>query len=139
MPENPLAARPVGRPPDWLVVAGPAAAALAVGGYRLGGPSLWRDEAFTISASQRSIGRIFPLLWHVDAVHGPYYLGLHFVVSLLGTSAVALRLPSVLGMGIDAGFTAAVGPRLARTAALPAPAVTGLLAGLLFAAAAPTA
>jgi mannosyltransferase len=150
MPENPLAARPAGRPPegggasrqprwrprpDWLVVAGPAAAALAVGGYRLGGPSLWRDEAFTISASQRSIGRIFPLLWHVDAVHGPYYLGLHFVVSLLGTSAVALRLPSVLGMGVAAGFTAAVGRRLARTVALPAPAVTGLLAGLLFAAA----
>ena len=149
MPENSLAACAAGRPPeggasrrrrwrprpDWLVVAGPAAAALAVGGYRLGGPSLWRDEAFTISASQRSIGRIFPLLWHVDAVHGPYYLGLHFVVSLLGASAVALRLPSVLGMGVAAGFTAAVGRRLARTAALPAPAVTGLLAGLLFAAA----
>ncbi len=106
-----------------------------MGGYRLGSPSLWRDEAFTISASQRSFGRIFPLLWHVDAVHGPYYLGLHFVVGLLGTSAVALRLPSVLGMGVAAGFTAAVGRRLARTAALPAPAVTGLLAGLLFAAA----
>ena len=150
MPENSLAAcaagrRPEGgvasrwrrwRPrPDWLVVAGPAVAALAVGGYRLGGPSLWRDEAVTISASQRSVGRIFPLLWHVDAVHGPYYLGLHFVVSLLGTSAVALRLPSLLGMGVAAGFTAAVGRRLARTAALPAPAVTGLLAGLLFAAA----
>lgn len=79
MPENSLAACAAGRQPeggvasrpprwrprpDWLVVvAGPAAAALAVGGYRLGGPSLWRDEAFTISASQRSIGRIFPLLW----------------------------------------------------------------------------
>ena len=150
MPENSLAACAAGRPaegggaprwrrwrprPDWLVVAGPAAAALAVGGYRLGSPSLWRDEAFTISASQRSFGRIFPLLWHVDAVHGPYYLGLHFVVGLLGTSAVALRLPSVLGMGVAAGFTAAAGRRLARTAALPAPAVTGLLAGLLFAAA----
>ena len=48
---------------------------------------------------------------------------------------MALRLPSVLGMGVAAGFTAAVGRRLARTMALPAPAVTGLLAGLLFAAA----
>src|ERR1700685_2437080 len=123
------------RRPDWLVIAVPALAALAVGGYRLGAPSLWRDEAYTISATQRSVGQIFALLWHVDAVHGPYYLGMHFVVSLLGASAVALRLPSLLGMHIAAGFTAALGRRVARGAARPAPAVTGLVAVLLFAAA----
>jgi mannosyltransferase len=123
------------RRPDWLIVAVPALAALAVGGYRLGAPSLWRDEAYTISAAHRSVGQIFALLWHVDAVHGPYYLCMHFVISLFGASAVALRLPSLLGMGITAGFTAALGRRLARGAALPAPAVTGLVAGLLFAAA----
>ncbi len=123
------------RRPDWLVIAVPALAALAIGGYRLGTPSLWRDEAYTISAADRSIGQIFAMLGHVDAVHGPYYLGMHIVVSLLGTSAVALRLPSLLGMGIAAGFTAALGRRLARVAALPAPALTGLVAGLLFAAA----
>jgi mannosyltransferase len=121
------------RRPDWLVIAVPALAALAVGGYRLGAPSLWRDEAYTISATQRSVGQLFAMLGHVDAVHGPYYLGMHFVVSLLGASAVALRLPSLLGMGIAAGFTAALGRRLARVAALPAPSVTGLVAGLLFA------
>jgi mannosyltransferase len=118
---------------DWLVIAVPALAALALGGYRLGGPSLWRDEAYTISATQRSVAQMFAMLGHVDAVHGPYYLGMHFVVSLLGASAVALRLPSLLGMGIAAGFTAAVGKRLALAAALPAPSVTGLVAGLLFA------
>lgn len=118
---------------DWLVIAVPALAALAVGGYRLGGPSLWRDEAYTISAAQRPVGQMFAMLWHVDAVHGPYYLCMHFVVSLLGTSAVALRLPSLLGMVITAGFTAALGRRLARAAELPAPALTGLVAGLLFA------
>ncbi len=123
------------RRPDWLVIAVPALAALAIGGYRLGTPSLWRDEAYTISAADRSIGQIFVLLGHVDAVHGPYYLCMHLVVSLLGTSAVALRLPSLLGMVVTAGFTAALGRRLARQAALPAPALTGLVAGLLFAAA----
>ena len=123
------------RRPDWLVIAVPALAALAIGGYRLGGPSLWRDEAYTISAAQRPVGQMFAMLGHVDAVHGPYYLCMHFVVSLLGTSAVALRLPSLLGMVITAGFTAALGRRLAREAALPAPALTGLVAGLLFAAA----
>jgi mannosyltransferase len=148
MPENLVSPRIAGTAPeraaaprrpswhrraDWLVIAVPAVAALAVGGYRLGAPSLWRDEAYTISAAQRSVGQILAMLRHVDAVHGPYYLGMHFVVSLLGTSAVALRLPSLLGMGIAAGFTAAIGRRLARVAALPAPSVTGLVAGLLFA------
>src|ERR1022692_2233482 len=148
MPENLVSPRATGmapestavprRPPwhrraDWLVIAVPALAALAVGGYRLGGPSLWRDEAYTISAAQRPVGQMFAMLGHVDAVHGPYYLCMHFVVSLLGTSAVALRLPSLLGMVITAGFTAALGRRLARAAALPPPALTGLVAGLLFA------
>src|ERR1022692_5300996 len=148
MPENLVSPRATGmapesaavprRPPwhrraDWLVIAVPALAALALGGYRLGGPSLWRDEAYTISATQRSVGQMFAMLGHVDAVHGPYYLGMHFVVSLLGASAVALRLPSLLGMGIAAGFTAALGKRMALAAALPAPSATGLVAGLLFA------
>jgi mannosyltransferase len=135
--ENALASR---RPPwhrrlDWLVIVGPVLTALAVGGYQLGGPSLWRDEAYTVSAAQRPVGQIFAMVGHVDAVHGPYYLCMHFVMGLLGTSEVALRLPSLLGMGIAAGFTAAIGRRLARLSELPAPSVTGLAAGLIFAAA----
>ncbi len=124
--------RPSHHRPDWLVIAVPAIAALALGGYRLGGPSLWRDEAYTIIAARRPAGQIVALLGHTDAVHGPYYLLMHVVVILLGTSAVAIRLPSLLAMSVAAGFTAALGRRLARTAALPAPPVTGLLAGLLF-------
>lgn len=111
----------------------PALAALAVGGYRLDGPSLWRDEAYTISAARRPVGQIFALLGHVDAVHGPYYLCMHFVIGLLGISEVAVRLPSLLCMSIAAGFTAALGRRLARTATLPAPSIVGLLSGLLLA------
>ncbi len=50
----------------------------------------------------------------------------------LGTSAAAVRLPSVAAMAVAAAFTAALGRRLAGLAGLPAPALTGLLAGLLF-------
>src|SRR6266581_7465066 len=124
--------RPWHRRADWLVIGVPAVAALALGGYRIGGPPLWRDEAYTISAARRSAGQIVVLLGHTDAVHGPYYLLMHIVVVLLGTSAVAIRLPSLAAMSIAAGFTAALGRRLASAAALPAPPVTGLLAGLLF-------
>ncbi len=121
--------------PGWLVVGLPAVAALVVGGYRLGGPSLWRDEAYTLEVARRSFGQIFSLLLHVDAVHGPYYLGMHVVISVLGTSAVALRLPSLIATSLAAGALAALGRRLARASKLPAPSVIGLLAGLLYVAA----
>ena len=123
------------RPGNWLVVVIPAVAELVVGGYRLGGASLWRDEAYTIDAARRTNGQILALIGHVDAVHGPYYLCMHVVVGILGTSAAAVRLPSLLGMSVAAGCTAALGRRLARMAALPAPPVTGLTAGLLLVAA----
>jgi mannosyltransferase len=123
------------RLPGWLVVGVPIAAALLVGGYRLGSPSLWRDEAYTLEAARRSFGQIFGLLLHVDAVHGPYYLGMHVVISVLGTSAAALRLPSLIATSVAAGVLAALGWRLARLSGLPAPSVTGLVAGLLYVAA----
>jgi mannosyltransferase len=122
-------------PGTWLVIVIPAIAELAVGGYRLGGASLWRDEAYTLDAARRSDGQILALLGNVDAVHGPYYLVMHVVVGILGASAAAIRLPSLLGMSVAAGCTAALGRRLARLAALPAPSVTGLAAGLLLVAA----
>jgi mannosyltransferase len=119
--------------PDWLVAVVPALVALVVGGYHLGAPSLWRDEAYTISAAQRPAGQLLAMLQHVDAVHGPYYFVMHFVVQLAGISAVSLRLPSLIGMGIAAGVTGALGRRLALQAGWPAPAATGALAGLLLA------
>ena len=123
------------RQPGWLVAAIPAAAALVVGGYRLGGASLWRDEAYTLAAAGRPSGQIMGLLLHVDAVHGPYYLGMHLVIGLLGSSAAALRLPSLLATSVAAGLTAVLGRRLARMSSLPVPALTGMLAGLLYVAA----
>jgi mannosyltransferase len=117
--------------PSWLVAGIPVVAALVVGGYRLGGASLWRDEAYTLEVAQRSTGQIFNLLLHVDAVHGPYYLGMHAVIRLFGSSEAALRLPSLVATSLAAGILALLGRRLARASGLPAPAATGLLAGLL--------
>jgi mannosyltransferase len=89
--------------------------------YHLGVPSLWRDEAYTIEAARRSPGQIFALLQHSDAVHGAYYLCMHVVISLLGQSATAVRLPSVLATAVAAGFLAVLGRRLAARAAAPLP------------------
>jgi mannosyltransferase len=117
----------------WLVIAVPALTALVVGGYHLGGASLWRDEAYTKTSISRSVSHIFTLTGHMDAVHAAYYLSMHFISGFLGTSAAALRLPSLIAMCIAAACTAAIARRLAVLAAFPVPALTGLLAGMLFA------
>ena len=114
-----------------LVVAVPMAVAAVTGGYQLGSPSLWRDEAYTKDAIGRSASQLFAMLGHQDAVHGAYYLLMHVIAEVIGTSATALRLPSLCAMVVAAGFTAAIARRAAGSA--PGGQLTGLLAGLLFA------
>ena len=99
-----------------LVIAVPAAVSLVVGGYQIGAPSLWRDEAYTKDAIARPFTQIFALLGHQDAVHGAYYLMMHVVAAVFGTSATALRFPSLCAMVIAAGFVAAAGRRAASLA-----------------------
>jgi len=139
--QSPSPARWRRRWSDWLVIAVPAATALVVGGYEIGGPSLWRDEAYTKDAITRPISQIFALLGHQDAVHGAYYVLMHAVAATVGTSAVALRFPSLCAMVIAAAFTAAIGRRTAalvlapgagRQSRLDIPALTGLLSGMVF-------
>jgi mannosyltransferase len=66
------------------------------------------------------------MLGHTDVVHGAYYVLMWFETRAAGTSVLALRFPSVVGMAVAAGFLAALGRRLVSTRA-------GLAAGLVFA------
>jgi mannosyltransferase len=125
-----------------LVIAVPAVTSFVVGGYEIGGPSLWRDEAYTKDAIARPVGQIITMLGHMDAVHGAYYLLMHVVAAVIGTSATALRFPSLCAMVVATAFTAAIGRRAAALAqpAHPAgpgrlnvPALTGFLSGMVFA------
>ncbi|WP_232789879.1 glycosyltransferase family 39 protein [Streptomyces jeddahensis] len=97
-----------------------------VGLWGLERGTMWRDEAVTFEVAQRSLPQIWQLLHNVDAVHGLYYLLMHFVLGG-NPGEVALRLPSVCAAAVTAGLVAAIGARLAR------PRV-GLWAGLLYAA-----
>lgn len=119
--------------PGWLVAVLPAAATFLICGAGLGGPSLWRDEAYTKDAISRPLGQLFTLLNHNDAVHGAYYVLMHAVSVVIGTSDVALRFPSLCAMTVAAGFTALVTRRAALMARAPWPDATGLAAGLVFA------
>ncbi len=90
-------------------------------------PSLWRDEAATQSATQRSFPDLVAMLGHVDVVHGTYYVLMWLVVRLAGHGELALRLPSALAMAAAAALITATGQRLVSGRA-------GLAAGLTFAA-----
>nr|WP_296067622.1 glycosyltransferase family 39 protein [uncultured Actinoplanes sp.] len=96
---------------------------LCIGLVGAGRPVLSWDEVTTADVSRRSVGQLWALVQHVDAVFGPYYLFMHFWTRWLGTSELDLRLPSIIAM---AGAVAAAG-ELGRRLFNP---LVGLVAGL---------
>ncbi|MFJ9609179.1 glycosyltransferase family 39 protein [Kitasatospora sp. NPDC101176] len=121
--------RPAGRPVVRLlgqVWLWPAVVMLAVGGYRLGTPDLWRDEMATWTVATRSLGDLLRLLQHIDASNGAYYLVMHVWTAVFGDSTVALRMPSVLAMAGAAAFVALTAERMFGNR------VAAVGAGLLF-------
>ncbi|MEV1075317.1 glycosyltransferase family 39 protein [Micromonospora parva] len=111
------------RLPVWLP---PALLTLAVTVTGLGSAQLWRDELATWSAATRSPADLVRLAGTIDAATGPYYLLMHWWITVVGDSTIALRLPAVLAMTVAAGLLAVLGARLVDRRA-------GLFAGLLFA------
>ncbi|KQR65958.1 glycosyltransferase family 39 protein [Frigoribacterium sp. Leaf172] len=92
------AARTAARPPIRLaVVLGLIAAVIPAAGSWI--PSFWGDEAASVMSAQRPLPSLFHMVGHIDAVHGLYYLGLHFWIDLFGASPFSTRLPSALAVG----------------------------------------
>ncbi|MEB3024095.1 glycosyltransferase family 39 protein [[Mycobacterium] crassicus] len=89
------------RPHDAVVIAVAATVISAIGASR---PSIWFDEAATISAStHRSLPELWRLLTHIDAVHGLYYLFMHGWFAVFPATEFWSRLPSCLAVGVGAG------------------------------------
>lgn len=116
------APRPAQRPgessPARRIPLGAAAAALGAVGTLvtwLGSwnPSYWGDEAATVLSAERPIGTLFAELRSIDAVHGVYYLVMHFWIQAFGASELSTRLPSVLAVGAMVAGTVVLGARLA--------------------------
>ncbi|MFD0540065.1 glycosyltransferase family 39 protein [Actinomadura luteofluorescens] len=93
----------------------------------IGTPSLWLDEAATISMTTRSYGDMLRVFPHLDLVHALYYMIMKPWVAAFGTDALALRLPGALAMAAAAAGVAVIGRRCLGPAA-------GLAAGLAWAA-----
>jgi len=117
----------------WLAAGISACLALAVGGYRIGQAPLWRDEAATKEIAGRSAGQIFSTLPHDDVVHGAYYLVIHVVMRVLGSSGADLRIPSLIAMAVTSAVVALITADLTRQAGAPYAGLTGLAAGAVFA------
>ncbi|MEO6944334.1 MAG: glycosyltransferase family 39 protein [Lacisediminihabitans sp.] len=79
------------------ILLGVAAATVSVVGSWI--PSFWGDEAASVLSANRSLPSLFAMLGHVDAVHGTYYLGLHFWAAVFGSSPFSVRFPSALAIG----------------------------------------
>ena len=108
---------------DPAMVAVFAIAVSAAGAAR---PSLWFDEAATISASTRSVPELWRLLHNIDAVHGLYYLVMHGWFAIFPATEFWSRLSSCLAVGIAAAGVVVVGKQFSTR-------TVGVCAGVVFA------
>jgi mannosyltransferase len=93
-----------------------------------GRPSLWLDEAATISGSTRSLPQMWSLLGQVDGVHGLYYLLMHGWFAIFPVTEFWARVPSALLIGGAAAGVVVLGRQLStRSVAIAAGVVFAVL------------
>ncbi len=100
--------------------------ALVIGMWGLTRVSIDRDETATIDIGTRTVPQIFRMIQYADAVHATYYVIMHYWMGWFGTSPVAIRIPSLIGVVIAAGLVSVLGTHLVSRRA-------GLTAGILYA------
>ncbi|OBF35163.1 hypothetical protein A5724_15625 [Mycobacterium sp. ACS1612] len=104
-----------------MLVAVFAVAVCAAGAAR---PSLWFDEAATISASTRPVPELWGLLQNIDAVHGLYYFLMHGWFTLFPATEFWTRLSSSLAVGLAAAGVVVVGKQFSTRAVAVCAGVT---------------
>ncbi|MCK0173283.1 glycosyltransferase family 39 protein [Mycolicibacterium sp. F2034L] len=109
--------------PDTAVVALFATVVSAAGAAR---PSLWFDEAATISASTRSLPELWGLLHNIDAVHGLYYFLMHGWFTVFPVTEFWSRLSSSIAIGGAAAGVVVLGRQFSGRA-------VAVCAGVMFA------
>ncbi|WP_135455411.1 glycosyltransferase family 39 protein [Mycobacterium sp. DL99] len=108
---------------DAVAVAAFAVVLSAAGAAR---PSLWFDEAATISAATRSVSQLWDMIGNIDAVHGLYYLGMHGWFTVFPVTEFWSRFSSCLAVGGAAGGVVVLGRQFSTR-------TLSVCAGVLFA------
>lgn len=91
-------------------------------------PSLWFDEAATISAATRPVPELWQMVQNIDAVHGLYYLLMHGWYVVFPATEFASRLSSAIAAGIAAAGVVVLGKLISsRTVAVTAGLVFAVL------------
>jgi len=110
---------------DLLTVAVPGVLALVLALVQIGDRSLWLDEGATIAIVSQHGSALWRAIAHDGGNMFGYYLLIHLLKVLFGTSVVLLRLPSALADGAMAAIVSALALRLFKNRAV------ALSAGLL--------
>lgn len=77
--------------------------------YRLGAPSLWYDEAFSVHLARTQV-------WQPLEAHPPlFYLALRLWMALAGSSEFAVRFPSAMAGTLTVALFAATAARIGRS------------------------
>lgn len=121
VPVPPVVRRRRAWDPAWVAVL--TVVVSAAGSAR---PSLWFDEAATLSAAMRPLPALWRLVGNIDAVHGLYYLLMHGWFVVFPATEFASRLSSAIAAGVAAGGVVVLGRQMSTRAV----AVT---AGIVFA------
>lgn len=109
-----IATGPSSPPRHPLDTALTGALAAVISGLGASRPSLWFDEAATISAAtHRSLPELWHLLTHIDAVHGLYYLVMHGWFTIFPATEFWSRVPSCLAVGAGAAGVVMLSRRFA--------------------------
>lgn len=75
-------------------------------------PSLWTDEAATISGASRSLPELVAMAQNIDAVHATYYAFMHVWTAVFPAEAFWLRLPAAVAVGLSCAGTYLIARRL---------------------------
>lgn len=100
---------------DWrraLVVALPAALALALTLHGLAARSIWIDESASVTIASQHGHALWAGIAHDGGNMLVYYLVLHVLVGAFGDSELVVRLPSALATAASAGLVSLLALRL---------------------------
>ncbi len=110
---------------DAALVAGPALLAAALCLYRIDGRSLGFDEGATVAIASQHGAALRSAIAHDGGNMAGYYVLVHVLIGLFGSSQLVLRLPSAIATGVACGLVQLLALRLfdRRTALAAAPLV----------------